>query len=337
MSEAWSLSPVIGSSLSWRLPSLLSWFAAPWAGLFRCLSWCVWAMWCCGDNGPAASSALPGLNLETRAFIEAFTHQKGCSVPISRISWTFVFVFILFGTFLVRSNCRAIYIVDVSRAAAVARWLVAPAASSWWWLRLNGLGVRFECSKHGIDRRDPVFPWCRQASLRVSRLVLKRRHRRGGQLILPPVMGAGRLCGVLHGSLMSTSLRFSFLPALIYFCLWHFCAYWSKTQWRAKVASGCEPLLKVLLSGWHNPQSISGVGDSVGEGLHADYAAGISILSVVSRHGSLKKSQNGTRRSSKRFLKAQNMATGSVVGEALASLSTLISTTGISNTFSLMM
>lgn len=70
----------------------------------------VWGSWIDGVF------SFPGLSFETMLY-RSFYSSEGMFGPISRISWSYVFMFILFGAFLVKSGAGD-FIINVSRAVA---------------------------------------------------------------------------------------------------------------------------------------------------------------------------------------------------------------------------
>lgn len=92
---------MIRRTMGWFIPTLI----------LICLTYVsLWGKWAGGIFH------FPGLSAETLLY-RSFYSSEGMFGSIAAISWSFVFMFILFGAFLVRSGVGD-YIMDVSRAAA---------------------------------------------------------------------------------------------------------------------------------------------------------------------------------------------------------------------------
>mgnify|MGYP001045474695 CR=1 FL=1 len=158
--------------------------------------------------------AFPGLSIETLLFRAVFT-SDGLFGGIARISWSFVFMFVLFGAFLLRSGAGDV-ILNLAQKLA-GRMIGGPGivavASSGLMGSITGSAVANTASTGVI-----TIPLMKQAgfSPRFAGGV-EAAASTGGQL-MPPVMGAGAfLMANFTGLSYLTILAAAFLPALLYF------------------------------------------------------------------------------------------------------------------------
>ncbi|OEE90944.1 TRAP transporter permease [Vibrio crassostreae] len=311
---------LIRRTMGWFIPVLI----------LVCLSYVVlWGQWTSGIFH------FPGLSLETLLY-RSFYSSEGMFGSISRISWTFVFMFILFGAFLVRSGVGD-YIIDVSRAAA-GKVIGGPG-----FIAVIGSGLMGSVSGSSVANTVSTgvisIPLMQKAGF-PSRFAagVEAAASTGGQL-MPPVMGAGAFIMASYTQIPYVDIiAVSFVPALIYFLsVAFFVRIEAKRSGVQKVTSGCEPLLKVLLSGWHNLIPLAVLVTLLVKGFTPTYAAGISILSVVVASWFSKNHKMGPKAIIEALSQgAKNMATTAVLLVGIGLVINVISTTGIGNTFSLM-
>lgn len=104
-----------------------------------------------------------------------------------------------------------------------------------------------------------------------------------------------------------------------------------------KITTSDESLGKVLLSGWHNLIPLAVLVTLLVQGFTPTYAAGLSILSVVVASWFSKDHKMGPKEIIDALAQgAKNMATTAVLLVGIGLVINVISTTGIGNTFSLM-
>jgi TRAP transporter 4TM/12TM fusion protein len=158
--------------------------------------------------------AFPGLSLETMLFRSVFT-SEGMFGTIARISWTYVFMFILFGAFLVRSGAGD-FMIALARAAA-GRITGGPGlvavASSGLMGSITGSAVANTASTGVI-----TIPLMKRAGFHPRFAAgVEAAASTGGQL-MPPVMGAGaflmaNFTGISYLAIIAAAL----IPAVLYF------------------------------------------------------------------------------------------------------------------------
>ena len=160
----------------------------------------------------------------------------------------------------------------------------------------------------------------------------------GGQL-MPPIMGAGAFVMSSYTQIpYLTIVAVSFLPALMYFLS---VAFWVRIEAKRKHITGLADeeaprIGKVLRDGWHSLVPIVFLIGFLIAGYTPTYAAGFAIISVVA--GSWFSSKPMGVRAVLEALAtgARNMTSTAVLLVSVGIVVGVISTTGIGNTFSLM-
>ncbi len=156
----------------------------------------------------------PGLSLETVLFRSSFS-AEGMFGPIARISWSVVFMFLLFGAFLLRSGAGG-FIIDLARLAAGrvtgGPGLVAVVASG-----LMG-SVTGSAIANTVSTGVVTIPLMTRAGFPARQAAgIEAAASTGGQL-MPPVMGAGAFVMVaLTGTSYLTIIAVAAVPAILYF------------------------------------------------------------------------------------------------------------------------
>ncbi len=311
---------MIRRTMGWFIPILI----------IVCLSYVVlWGKWAGGIFH------FPGLSMETLLY-RSFYSSEGMFGSISRISWSFVFMFILFGAFLVRSGVGD-YIIDVSRAAA-GKVIGGPGFIA---VLASGLmgSVSGSSVANTVSTGVITIPMMKKAGF-PSRFAagVEAAASTGGQL-MPPVMGAGAFIMASYTKIPYVDIvAVSFIPALIYFLsVAFFVRIEAKRSGVQKITTSDESFLKVLVSGWHNLIPLFVLVTLLVQGFTPTYAAGLSILSVIVASWFSKEHRMGIKEIIDALEQgAKNMATTAVLLVGIGLVINVISTTGIGNTFSLM-
>ncbi|MCG6408289.1 TRAP transporter permease [Vibrio fluvialis] len=324
---------MIRRTMGWFIPILI----------IVCLSYVVlWGKWAGGIFH------FPGLSMETLLY-RSFYSSEGMFGSISRISWSFVFMFILFGAFLVRSGVGD-YIIDVSRAAA-GKVIGGPGFIA---VLASGLmgSVSGSSVANTVSTGVITIPMMKKAGF-PSRFAagVEAAASTGGQL-MPPVMGAGAFIMASYTQIPYVDIvAVSFIPALLYFLsaafflripappsgVAFFVRIEAKRSGVQKITTSDESFLKVLVSGWHNLIPLFVLVTLLVQGFTPTYAAGLSILSVIVASWFSKEHRMGIKEIIDALEQgAKNMATTAVLLVGIGLVINVISTTGIGNTFSLM-
>ncbi|MGF1728882.1 TRAP transporter permease [Photobacterium kasasachensis] len=310
---------LIRRTIGWFIPVLI----------VLCLSYVVvWGQWVSGIFH------FPGLSFETLLY-RSFYSSEGMFGSISRISWSFVFMFILFGAFLVRSGVGD-YIIDVSRAAA-GKIIGGPG-----FIAVIGSGLMGSVSGSSVANTVSTgvitIPLMRKAGFPARFAAgVEAAASTGGQL-MPPVMGAGAFIMASYTQVPYVNIiAVSVVPALIYFLsVAFFVRIEAKRSGVHQVTTTTEPFLKVLLSGWHNLIPLGVLVSLLVSGFTPTYAAGLSIISVIVASWLSPNKMGLTAIVEAMAQGARNMATTAVLLIGIGLVINVISTTGIGNTFSLM-
>lgn len=280
----------------------------------------------------------PGLSAETVLFRQYFDFD-GMFGTIARISSTYVFMFILFGAFLVRSGAGD-FIIKLAMCAAGkltgGPGLVAVLGSA-----LMG-SISGSAVANTVSTGVITIPLMKRAGFPAKFAAgVEASASTGGQL-MPPVMGAGAFImsnytGISYLQIIAVST----LPALMYFAS---IAIWvrieaMKNNIRPSEFEDVETpkLWDVLKDGGHNLIPIGVLVVLLVQGFTPTYAAGISILSVILASWFSKAHRMGVWAVLEALaLGARNMASVAVLLVTVGIIVNVVSTTGIGNTFSLM-
>lgn len=156
----------------------------------------------------------PGLSWETVLY-RATYGGDGMFGTIARISWSYVFMFILFGTFLLKSGASDV-ILMLARAAA-GRVAGGPG-----FVAVFGSGLMGSVSGSAIGNTVSTgvvtIPLMKRAGFPARTAAgIEAASSTGGQL-MPPVMGAGAfLMATYTGESYLTIISVAAIPALLYF------------------------------------------------------------------------------------------------------------------------
>jgi TRAP transporter 4TM/12TM fusion protein len=277
----------------------------------------------------------PGLTWETLLF-RSYFGDEGMFGLIARISSTYVFMFILFGAFLVRSGAGE-FIINLARVAA-GRFTGGPGLVAVTGSCLFG-SISGSAVANTVGTGVITIPLMRKAGYDARFAAgVEAAASTGGQL-MPPIMGAGAFVMASYTQISYLEIvAVSFLPALMYFLS---VAFWVRIEAKRNRISGlmeedAPTLAQVLKDGWHSMVPILALVALLIVGYTPTYAAGIAILFVIV--GSwLSKTPMGPRAIAEALaLGARNMIPTAVLLVGVGIVVNVIGTTGIGNTFSLM-
>jgi len=156
----------------------------------------------------------PGLSWETVLF-RSYLGGQGMLGSIARISWTYVFMFILFGAFLVKSGAGD-FIIELARCAA-GRFVGGPGLVAVFASGLMG-SVSGSSVANTVSTGVITIPLMRRAGFPARFAAgVEAAASTGGQL-MPPVMGAGAFIMASYTQVSYlTIIAVAALPALLYF------------------------------------------------------------------------------------------------------------------------
>jgi TRAP transporter 4TM/12TM fusion protein len=276
-----------------------------------------------------------GLSNETILFRSVYG-DDGIFGNIARISSTFVFMFILFGAFLLRSGAGE-FVINLARAVAGKTvggpGLVAVFASGLTGT-ISGSAVANTASTGVI-----TIPLMKKAGFEGKFAAgVESAASTGGQL-MPPIMGAGAFVMASYTQIPYTTIvTVSILPAILYFASVAF--YVRIEAQRSGVQVVDDEQLRVIdvLKEGGLPFLLP-IGALIGMliyGFTPTYAAGISIVAVIASSWLTPNKMGVTAVLEALALGAKNMVMTGILLCAVGLIVNVIATTGIGNTFSLM-
>lgn len=276
----------------------------------------------------------PGLSLDTLLFRSVYGGE-GMFGSIARISWSYVFTFILFGAFLLRSGAGDV-IIELARCAA-GRWtggpgLVAVVASGLMG-SVSGSAVANTASTGVITiplMQKAGFPPRFAAGIEAAAST-------GGQL-MPPVMGAGAFIMANYTQVPYLQIiGYAALPALLYFLSIGFFVRVEARRLNLPRQSLSErSVSQVLRQGWPSLLPILILVGALVLGFTPTYAGGIAILAVVVASWCSKRPMTLRDIVAALHQGALNMTSTALLLITVGLIVNVVTTTGIGNTFSLM-
>ncbi|QFU03118.1 Sialic acid TRAP transporter permease protein SiaT [Halomonas sp. THAF5a] len=277
----------------------------------------------------------PGLSWETVLF-RSYMGGEGMLGSIARISWSYVFMFILFGAFLVRSGAGD-FIIELARCAA-GRFVGGPGFVAVFASGLMG-SVSGSSVANTVSTGVITIPMMRKAGFPARFAAgVEAAASTGGQL-MPPVMGAGAFIMASYTQVSYLSIiGIAALPALLYFIsVAMFVRIEAKRSHAHQLADEDAPgILTVLKGGWHYLLPLVVLVAALIYGFTPTYAAGIAILSVVAASWLSKTPMTFRAILEALSLGTRNMITTAILLMTVGLIVNVVSTTGIGNVFSLM-
>ncbi len=289
----------------------------------------LWGKWIDG------AFSFAGLSVETLLY-RSFFGSDGMFGPISRISWSFVFMFILFGAFLVKSGAGE-FIIALSRSLA-SKMIGGPG-----FVAVLGSGLMGSVSGSAVANTVSTgvitIPLMRKAGFPARFAAgIEAAASTGGQL-MPPVMGAGAFIMSSYTQVSYvTIISVATIPAVLYFLSVGF--FVRVEAKRSKIIASDDDdvnISRVFKEGWHHIVAFVVLVTLLIKGFTPTYAAGISILAVIAASWLAKGHRMGVAAILDAMAQgAKNMSTTAVLLVGIGLVVNVISTTGIGNTFSLL-
>ncbi|MBV6657252.1 MAG: TRAP transporter fused permease subunit [Devosiaceae bacterium] len=276
-----------------------------------------------------------GLSVETIVFRTIFT-DEGMFGTIANISATFVFLFILFGAFLVRSGAGD-FIIDLARALA-GRLIGGPGYVAVFSSGLTGT-ISGSAVANTVSTGVITIPLMKRSGFPPRFAAgVEAASSTGGQL-MPPIMGAGAFVMANYTQIPYLDIvAVSFLPALVYFLSVGFFVRIEAKKQNMQVADEDAPSAWTVLKRG-GPAFLIPVATLISlliYGFTPVYAAIWAILSVIVASW-LTPNRMGPRAIMEALiLGAKNMIMTGVLLVAVGAIVNVIAMTGIGNTFSLM-
>lgn len=278
----------------------------------------------------------PGLTLETMLYRTFYT-DDGMLGNIATISATYVFMFVLFGAFLNRSGAGD-FIIDFARA--LARKMIGGPG----YVAVIGSALMGTISGSSVANVAATgvitIPMMQRAGFRPKFAAATEAAASTGGQIMPPVMGAGAFVMAANtGIPYLTIAAVSMLPAMLYF--WSVAVYVRIEAKRQGLVS-TDPDAPTMGEAWRRGglQFFVPIGVLMGlliAGFTPTYCAGAGIIALIAASWMRKGKGMGPRAVFESLAKgASDMILTAVLLVGVGVVVNAIATTGIGNTFSLM-
>jgi len=276
----------------------------------------------------------PGLSSETLLFRSYFSNE-GMFGAIARISSTYVYMFILFGAFLVRSGAGD-FIISLARCAA-GRFTGGPGLVAVLGSSLMG-SISGSAVANTVSTGVITIPLMKRAGFSPTFAGgIEAAASTGGQL-MPPVMGAGAFIMASYTQVPYLEIiTLAMLPALIYFLS---VAFFVRIEARklniTPVADEGPGAAEIFRQGWHSLLPIAVLITLLVQGFTPTYAAGFSILSVIAASWLSPRPMKLPDIAQAMVQGTCNMIPTAILLIAVGLVINVVTTTGLGNTFSLM-
>ncbi len=276
--------------------------------------------------------AFAGMSVE-RFLYRMFYTSEGLFGPIATISATYVFMFILFAAFLLKSGAGD-FIVDVANAVA-GRYTggtghVAVVSSAMMGT-ISGSAVANTVSTGSI-----TIPMMKKAGFKAEfAAAVEAASSTGGQ-IMPPIMGAGVfiMAQMTHIPFV-TIIAVSILPAILYFASIAFYINIHAKQHNIKGEKSNIKILPILREGFHFIIPLTTLVGLLIYGFTPTYSAGIAIVTIILSSYLTKNKRMGIKKILEALaLGAQNMVVTGILLIAVGIIVGIINISGIGITFS---
>lgn len=222
--------------------------------------------------------AFAGMSVE-RFFYRIYYTGEGLFGSIATISSTYVFMFILFAAFLLKSGAGD-FIVEVSKTLGSrfkgGTGLVAVFSSALMGT-ISGSAVANTVSTGSI-----TIPMMKKNGFKpVFAAGVETAASTGGQ-IMPPIMGAGAfIMAQVTNIPFVTIVVLSILPAILYFASISFYIYIHAKEHNIEPDDEQAPLLPTLKKGFHFTIPLAILVGLLVYGFTPTYAAGVSIVAII--------------------------------------------------------
>ncbi|MCK5914160.1 MAG: TRAP transporter fused permease subunit, partial [Desulfuromusa sp.] len=276
-----------------------------------------------------------GLSAETILFRSIYG-DDALFGTIARISSTYVFMFILFGAFLLRSGAGE-FVIDLARSVAGRMvggpGLVAVMASGLMGT-ISGSAVANTASTGVI-----TIPLMKKAGFPAKFAAGTEAAASTGGQLMPPIMGAGAFIMATYTQISyNTIVLVSILPAILYFAT---VAFFVRIEAKRSFVTALDDekisAIKVLKKG--GIVFLAPIGVLIAlliYGFTPTYAAGISIVAVVVSSWFSPNKMGLKAIVEAMAMGAKNMVMTAILLCAVGLIVNVIATAGIGNTFSLM-
>ena len=276
-----------------------------------------------------------GLSFETILFRSIFS-DEALFGSIAEISSTFVFMFVLFGAFLIRSG-GGDFIIGLAQSLS-GRLVGGPGFVALFASALTGT-ISGSAVANAASTGVITIPLMKRSGFRPQFAAgIEAAASTGGQL-MPPIMGAGAFVMSSFTQIpYSQIVVMSILPAVIYFAsIGFYIRFEAKKLNLLDAGKGRQTVMELLMSGgWAFILPLMLLIGMLASGYTPTFAAGYSIISIVV-FSWLTKNRMGLKAVWEALeMGAKNMVLTAIVLCSVGLIVNTIAMTGLGNTFSLM-
>ena len=279
--------------------------------------------------------SFPGLSLETVLYRSFFT-SEGMFGLTAQISSTFVFMFIIFGSFMLRSDAGD-FIVQV--AQCLTRRITGGAGL----VSVIGSGLMGSISGSAVANTVSIgvitIPMMKRSGFPARFAAGVEAAASTGGALMPPVMGAGAFVLASYTQIpYLTVIAASALPALLYFLtVSYFVRIEAKRLGMTPVVEeNAEKVSDVLKEGWHFIIPLTVLVGFLIAGRTPTSSAAFAIISVIAASWLSTKPMRLTDIFDAVVGGVKTMVSTALLLVAVGIIINVVTTTGIGNAFSLM-
>lgn len=276
--------------------------------------------------------AFGGMSLD-RFLYRMYYTSEGLFGPIATISSTYVFMFILFAAFLLKSGAGD-FIVDVSSAVA-GKYTGGTGHVAVFSSALMGT-ISGSAVANTVSTGSITIPMMKRAGFKGTFAAAVEAAASTGGQIMPPIMGAGAfiMAQITHIPFI-TIISVSILPAILYFASITFYIHIHAKENNIKGEENNIKILPILREGFHFIIPLTTLVGLLIYGFSPTYSAGIAIITIVLASYLTKNKRMGIKEILEALaLGSQNMVVTGVLLIAVGIIVGVINISGIGVTFS---
>jgi len=268
-----------------------------------------------------------------RFFYRMYFTGEGLFGSIATISSTYVFMFILFAAFLLKSGAGD-FIVDLSRGLT-SRFRGGAGHVAVFSSALMGT-ISGSAVANTVSTGSITIPMMKKNGFKpIFAAGVETAASTGGQ-IMPPIMGAGAFIMAQMTQIpFVTIILVSILPAILYFASIGFYIHIHAKKYDLKVEGESIKMFPIIREGFHFLIPLSTLIGLLIYGFSPTYAAGISILTIIGASYLTKHKRMGIKQIFEALaLGSQNMVVTGVLLVGVGIIVGTINISGIGITFS---
>lgn len=276
--------------------------------------------------------AFGGMSFD-RFLYRMFYTSEGLFGPIATISSTYVFMFILFAAFLLKSGAGD-FIVDVSSAVA-GKYTGGTGHVAVFSSALMGT-ISGSAVANTVSTGSITIPMMKKAGFKPTFAAAVEAAASTGGQIMPPIMGAGTfiMAQITHIPFI-TIITVSILPAILYFASIVFYIHIHAKEHNIKGEDNNIKIAPLLREGFHFFIPLATLVGLLIYGFSPTYSAGIAIVTIVLSSYLTKNKRMGIKEILEALaLGSQNMVVTGVLLIAVGIIVGVINISGVGITFS---